>query len=381
MKLVVIGPVYPYRGGIAHFTSQLAHALIDNGHQTHIFSFRRQYPAWLYPGKSDKEPTSLPQLQLETKYTLDPIYPWTWLKTSKTIAKLNPDAVLIHWWTTFWAPAFWGLSNLLKKNGLQVIFMIHNVAPHEPLPWDNWLAKSVLQLGDAQIVQAANEQERLLSLLPNANSILCPHPIYNQFANEIEISRNEARNRIRIKQDLPTVLFFGIVRPYKGLKHAIEAISILKAEGIPVQLIVAGEFWENITEYEEQVIEMNLSDQITLFDRYIPNEEVGLFFTAADIFIAPYIDGTQSGSVKIALGFNLPVVVTDRVSDDILLNSESVQIIPSGDSRALSEAIRKFISDGLPKRTRTSNEDDGWNELVAVIETMVSQGKAIPEHV
>ena len=380
MKLVVIGPVYPYRGGIAHYTSQLSHALIENGHETHIFSFRRQYPGWLYPGKSDKEP-SQPQLQLEAKYTLDPIYPWTWINTSEAIAKLNPDAVVIHWWTTFWAPAFWCLSSLLKKKGFKVIFVIHNVAPHEPLPWDNWLARSVLQFGDAQIVQAANEQERLLSLLPNANSILCPHPIYNQFAYEIKISRNEARNRIMIKQDLPAVLFFGIVRPYKGLKHAIEAISILKAEGIPVQLIVAGEFWENITEYEDQIIKMNLSDQIILFDRYIPNEEVGLFFTAADIFIAPYIDGTQSGSVKIALGFNLPIVVTDCVSDDILLNSESVQIIPSGDSRALAAAISKFISGGLPKRTRSTYEDDSWKELIAAIEIIVSQGKAIPEHV
>lgn len=374
MKLVVIGPIYPFRGGIAHYTSQLSRALIENGHETHIFSFRRQYPVWLYPGKSDKEP-SQPRLQLEAKYILDPIYPWTWINTSKAIAKLNPDAVLIHWWTTFWAPAFWGLSSLLKKNGLKMIFVIHNVAPHEPLPWDNWLAQSVLQLGDAQIVQAANEKERLLSLLPNANSILCPHPIYNQFANEIEISRDEARNRIGVKQDLPAVLFFGIVRPYKGLKHAIEAISILKADRIPVQLIVAGEFWENINEYEDLRIKLNLSDQIFLFDRYIPNEEVGLFFTAADIFIAPYIDGTQSGSAKIALGFNLPIVITECVSDDILLKSERVQIVPSGDSRALADAIKDFISDGLPKRTRSTYEDSGWKEMINAIELAVSQEK------
>jgi glycosyltransferase involved in cell wall biosynthesis len=171
------------------------------------------------------------------------------------------------------------------------------------------------------------------------------------------------------------------VRPYKGLKLAIEAISILKADRIPVQLIVAGEFWEDINEYEDLRIKLNLSDQIFLFDRYIPNEEVGLFFTAADIFIAPYIDGTQSGSAKIALGFNLPIVITECVSDDILLKSERVQIVPSGDSHALAEAINKFISDGLPQRTRSTYEDASWKKLIVAIEIMVSQDKVIPENV
>lgn len=374
MKLVVIGPVYPYRGGIAHYTSQLSHELIESGNEVHVFSYRRQYPGWLYPGKTDKEP-SQPRFHVEAKYLLDPIYPWTWIRTSDTIAKLNPDAVLINWWTTFWAPAFWSLSTLLKKKGIKLIFVIHNVAPHEPLPWDNWLARNVLELGDAQIVQSANEQERLFSLLPNANSILSPLPVFDQFAYEIDIPKIDARNRIKIREDLPTVLFFGIVRPYKGLKYAIEAITILKTDGIPVQLIVAGEFWENITKYEDRIAKLSISDQIFLFDRYIPNEEVGLFFKAADIFIAPYIDGTQSGSVKIALGFNLPIVVTECVSDEILLNSENVQIIPSEDSRALADAINEFIIDGLPERTRSTYEDSGWRDLITAIEVEVNQEK------
>ncbi len=287
----------------------------------------------------------------------------------------NPDAVLIHWWTTFWGPAIWSLSRLLKRNGIKVIFLIHNVAPHEPLPWDNWIAKSVLGLGDAQIVQAVNEQNRLHSLLPNAISVLSPHPVYDQFSQEIDISKIEARERIRVKQDLPTILFFGIVRPYKGLIYAINAISLLKAEGVPVQLIVAGEFWEDITKYEDQIIDLNLSDQIFLYDCYIPNEEVGFFFTAADIFIAPYIDGTQSGSVKIAMGFNLPIVVTDCVSDEILTGSENVQIIPNSDSQALADAIQNFLSRGMPAKRDRKYSDESWQDMIAVIEKLVDQEK------
>ncbi len=374
MKIVVIGPVYPYRGGIAHYTSQLSNSLIANGHETKIFSFRRQYPGWLYPGKSDKEPGQS-GLRMAAEFTLDPFYPWTWVNTAKAIVGLNPDAVLIQWWTTFWSPAFWGLSRLLVRYGIRVIFVIHNVAPHEPLPWDNWLAGNVLKQGEAYIVQSVNEQARLESLLPGAISILCPHPVYNQFVVEPEISRSEAKNRLGLNNDNPLILFFGIIRPYKGLKFTIQAISNLNAKGITAHLIVAGEFWEKINEFEDQIIDLNLSDQITLINRYIPNEEVGLFFTAADIFIAPYIGGTQSGSVKIALSFNLPIVVTDRVADDILLRSKMVRIVPSEDSEALAAAIGEFIMGGNPDPAANTKEHRSWNQLITAIENLVVQGK------
>ena len=106
MRLAMVGPVYPYRGGISHFNSQLAHKLIDHGHDVNMFSFRRQYPGWLYPGTSDKE-TGAPTDQIEAQYLLDPIYPWTWVKTAAAIEKSNPEAVIIHWWVTFWSPAYW----------------------------------------------------------------------------------------------------------------------------------------------------------------------------------------------------------------------------------------------------------------------------------
>jgi len=126
VKIAVIGPVYPYRGGIAHFTSLLSSKLINAGHDTTIISFRRQYPAWLYPGKTDKDP-SKPVIKLETKFTLDPIYPWTWIGTVNEIKRINPDLILIAWWTTFWAPGFWTVAKLLTRKHYKVVFLIHNV--------------------------------------------------------------------------------------------------------------------------------------------------------------------------------------------------------------------------------------------------------------
>ncbi|UCD98419.1 MAG: glycosyltransferase [Chloroflexota bacterium] len=367
MKLVVVGPIYPYRGGIAHYNAQLCRELIKDNHIIDIFSFQRQYPSWLYPGKSDKEPTQ-PQSKLDVEYSLDPVYPWTWFRTASVVNKKNPDAVLIHWWTTFWAPAYWVFAKLIRRNGVKIIFLIHNVTPHEPLPWDNLLARNVLKLGNVQIVQTQNEQERLHKLVPKANSILSPHPIYNQFNYERMLSKSEARKQIKVNPDRPTLLFFGIVRPYKGLKYAIEAISILESKGTRVQLVVAGEFWEDIIEYEKMLINLDLCEQVFLYDRYIPNEEVGLFYSAADIFIAPYIDGTQSGSVKIALSFNLPIVITDKISDQILKEAMNVQVIPSKDSHALASAIERSLASDQVAKEIVKSEDVSWNKLIGYIE-------------
>lgn len=371
MKLVVIGPVYPYRGGIAHYTSQLSRALIKNGHETHIFSFRRQYPGWLYPGKSDKEP-SQPQLQLEAKYTLDPIYPWTWINTSKAIVKLNPDVVLIHWWTTFWAPAFWVLSGLLNKKGISVIYLIHNVLPHESLPWDPWLARKVLRHGDPLLVQASNERKRLLSLLPNAKVVLCSHPVYDFFSSANPISKMEAKQQIGVNPDTPLLLFFGIIRPYKGLKYAIEAVAYLKDMGSVTHLIVAGEFWEDIDKYEDQLSKLRISNLVTFEDRYIPNEEVGILFSAADVFVAPYIEGTQSGAVTIAIAHGLPIVATECIYDKQTFNDKITRVVPPRDMKKLAQAILELIDKEGTDEIPFEQSESSWDQLVQTLEGLIT---------
>ncbi len=372
MKLAMIGPVYPFRGGISHFTSQLAKELLDFGHSVDIFSFRRQYPGWLYPGVSDKEVGTAPG-HIEAQYLLDPIYPWTWTKTASMIKKNNPQAVLIHWWTTFWSPAYWSLAKILRRSGLEIVYIIHNVAPHEPLPWDSWLARNVLALGKAHIVQSKNEKQRLESLLPGSTPIIVPHPIYSQFKNDQQISKEEARHQLGLNIQDPMILFFGIVRSYKGLKYAIQAISILKNEGIPARLLVAGEFWEKIEEYEQQIIELGLTDHVLLYNRYIPNEDVQLFFSAVDIFIAPYVGGTQSGSIKIAMSFNLPIVATDRISDEIMLNSELVHIVPGENSEALVKEIKELIFQESQIVTSLPLPDTSWEDFIDTIEKLVDK--------
>ena len=374
MKLAVIGPVYPFRGGIAHYTSKLSSSLMDSDHETHVISFKRQYPAWLYPGKSDKDPSQV-GLRLKANYTLDPIYPWTWFNAAHTINEINPDGIIIQWWTTFWAPAYWGLINLLHRKRLKIVFIIHNVLPHEKKPWDAWFARQVLRLGDNHIVQTSKEEQRLLSLLPAAQPTLCSHPIYNIFPVDNSITKNKAREILNVVTENPILLFFGIIRPYKGLKYAIETVSNLRNEGTNVHMIVAGEFWEDIHKYEEQISNLELTNQVTLINRYIPDEEIGTIFTAADIFIAPYIGGTQSGVVTIAFNFDLPIVITENIFDELIMSNSTTRVVPPGNSQKLAEATAELLSIKRQDQSATEEADNSWLQLVTTIEELINQGE------
>jgi len=371
MKFVLVGPVYPYRGGIAHYTTMLAQTLAKRGSQFHVVSFRRQYPRWLYPGKSDRDPSQEP-LRVNAEYLLDPLYPWTWWQTARRIAEWKPDVVIFQWWTTFWAPAFAALAFLLRRRGVKVLFVIHNVMPHEPRPWDRWLAYLALRQGHHFLVQTAREKERLLSLLPQAQTITSPHPVYDMFADQ-RIPTADAKQQLGLPVDEPVALFFGIVRPYKGLQFAIEALAELRARGSKVRLLVVGEFWEDVIAYTQLIEKLGLSSQVKIDNRYIPDEEVGLYFSAADVFVAPYVGGTQSAAVKVALGFDLPVVISRAIVSEELENDVAHRLywVDPKDVRALADAIERSLREKTPALgpVTLSSGSDEWEELVTAIET------------
>ncbi|GIV65412.1 MAG: glycosyl transferase family 1 [Bellilinea sp.] len=310
MRIVLIGPVYPYRGGIAHYTTRLAQAIRESDHELLVLSFRRQYPRFLYPGKSDRDPSQDVE-RIEAEFLLDPLYPWTWQRAVNRIKEYAPGLVVIQWWTTFWAPAFWWLARELKSV-CKVVFLIHNVLPHETRFFDPWLARWTLSQGGGFIVQAESQRKKLKELLPRAEPLLVEHPLYDQFADK-RMDKSEARRRLGLPEDRPVLLFFGIVRPYKGLRNLIEALALVYQEGYSPLLVVAGEFWENVEDYQKRIKDLGLEDAVRIYNYYIPNEEVPVFFSAADVFVAPYTGGTQSGALKIAMAFGLPVVASEGI--------------------------------------------------------------------
>jgi glycosyltransferase involved in cell wall biosynthesis len=367
LKLTIVGPVFPYRGGIAHHTALLEIALSKAGHQTQTISFRRQYPAWLYPGKSDKDPSQKP-LRTAARFILDPFYPWTWFQAAKEIIIESPNGVIIQWWTTFWAIPFAILAAKLKSSGLPVIFIIHNVLPHEQRFWDVWLSRRALSKGDAFIVQTNREKDRLKALFPASKIQVCELPPYWMFHTS-KMDKKQSRKSLRLSDNNYVLLFFGFVRQYKGLDILLKALSILRKEDSFPYLIIAGEFWDDLSAYKRMIVDFSLEDRVLIDNRYIPNEEVGTYFSAADSLVAPYTGGTQSGSVSIAVSYGLPMIVTDQVAQGIAIEHRQLlqAVVPPGNVQALAEAIQAVMQKSIKVESQQRRSQGDWNQLVLTI--------------
>jgi glycosyltransferase involved in cell wall biosynthesis len=371
VKIAIIGPVYPYRGGIAHYTARLSQELARH-HDVRIFSFKRQYPSWLYPGRSDKDP-SQKKLSVQAEFILSSLDPFSWLQTARKIQQWKPDLLLFQWWVTFWAPAFATIAAFCRRSNIQVAFLIHNVLPHEGGWLHRPLARIALSQGASFIVHTNEEEQRLQTILPKVRVQVCPHGIYDVLV-ETTTSREEARRRFNIPENARVLLFFGIVRPYKGLKYLIEALAILKSQGQLFHLIVGGEFWEDKQTYLEWIERSGLSGRVRIEDRYIPNEELPFFFKASDVVVAPYTGGTQSGVAAIALGYQIPLIATPKSAAGMAeADRNAVTIVPAGDATALADAIRTFFSRPhfLDPVVRQQGSG-GWEKMAKTIEKLIS---------
>jgi glycosyltransferase involved in cell wall biosynthesis len=354
----------------------LYRALREREHEVLLISFKRQYPQWLFPGSSDKDPSQKSLKVEEARYWIDSLNPITWLVTFWRMRRYGPDTVILQWWTTFWTPV-WFVLGLLHRLLLRrpLLIICHNVLPHEARWWDSLLARSVLSLGTRFIVQSLDEKEKLLALVPKAQVAVALHPVYDMFAGD-RIPKADARKHLDLPLDTPILLFFGIVREYKGLKDVLAVLPGIEAQLEKLTLVVAGEFWDDKRPYLEMIDRLGIGHLVVIEDRYIPNEEVGLYFSAADVLVAPYRHATGSGAVQMARGFGVPVITTlVGEMSKVIADEAAGMLVPPGDSEALSQAIVRYF---LERRVSTSRTEAlahepalTWKWLVSVVEKLL----------
>lgn len=367
MRIALIGPTYPYRGGIAHYTTKLAQTLRDQKHDLLLISFKRQYPAWLFPGQSDKDPSTQPLYTESVEYCIDSLNPLTWLLTFHRIWRYRPEMLILQWWTTFWAPVWLvigGLYRVFKRGSL--LILCHNVLPHEAKKWDRWLTRWVLRLGTHFIVQSEPERERLLQLAPGARTTVIPHPVYDMFSNK-RLPKEAARAQLEIENDIPVLLFFGIIREYKGLEDLLRAMPQIRAHLPKALLLIAGEFWDAKAPYLALIETLGIKNAVRIDDRYIPNEEVPVYFSAADLVVAPYRRTTGSGVVQLAIGLGTPVVTTIAASNDVANASLSI-FTPCGDIEALTRTVNEFFTQQTYGQIPTQGTPFSWQDWVDAFE-------------
>ena len=381
MRICVVGPTYPYRGGIAHYTTLLVKHLREAGHWTQLYSFTRQYPTWLFPGKTDKDPSETP-LKVECEYVLDPINPLTWWQLCRKVRADAPDLLILQWWVPYWTPSLTAISRWIKRyTKIPIIYICHNVVPHDGGGiLDRRFAITVLRQGDAFVVHSEQDRHRLHALLPTAHIYKSFLPTYAELADQ---SGTESAERLRSQLDLPgdtpLLLFFGFVRPYKGLDYLIQAMPLV-LEKQPAHLLVVGEFWGSSEFYERYIREYGVERAVTLVNQYVPNEDLGQYFALADVVVLPYVSATQSAVVQLALGFGKPVITT-RVGGlhEVVRDGVNGLIVPPQDEVALADAIVRFYRDQVASQLRANIAESrgsdafSWHSLVEIIEAAARQ--------
>lgn len=356
MKISIIGPTYPYRGGIAHYTTLLVKHLIDAGHAVKLYSYTRQYPKFLFPGKSDKDPSTT-TLRVPCEYLVDPINFVSWWRVYRRVRRDNPDLLILQWWVPYWTPSLAAISYLIKHyTRTKIVFICHNVTPHEESgTLDHRLAWVVLKRGDAFIVHSEQDRRRLIALLPQAavHRIDIPtYGVFQDFADQTPTTPMREQLGLVGKQVL---LFFGFVRPYKGLDYLIRALPQVRAALPNMHLLVVGEIWDGKEAYRAFAANEGVLDCITFVDEYVPNEQVGAYFSAADVVVLPYVSATGSAVVQLAFGFDQPVITTSVGSlREVVQHGATGLVVPPQDEGALAEAIVRYFQDGLGPAMRAN---------------------------
>lgn len=364
-RVVLIGPAHPFRGGIAQHTSLLFQALADQAEVT-LLGYKRLYPAIFFPGKNqfdDSEST----FTVPGRRIVDPLNPVSWFQVWYSLRRNPPDIVIIQWWHAFFGPCLGTMARLLKRfTGAKIIFVGHNVLPHDRHWGDRALSRFALSSADRIVVHGDSLRREMQALLPGANCTSHPHPIYHQFGMT-GCTQDQARSLLGIAGNI--VLFFGLVRPYKGLDCLIRALSIVRKKA-DIHLVIAGEFYEPVAPYRTLIHDLGLDRHVTVVDRYIPNEEVERYFAACDVVACPYIGGSQSGVIHIAYAFEKPVICTDVGSlPDAVIDGETGYVTAAGDPDALARSILAYYGSAqdFAAHIRSHTERSDWQSLARAL--------------
>jgi glycosyltransferase involved in cell wall biosynthesis len=341
MKIVIIGTAYPLRGGIAHYNALLANQLSKH-HTVETITFKRQYPRLLFPGKTQQE-SGEPHHTTPAPQLLDSINPFNWFRVAKEIRARAPDLLIFKYWLPFFGLCFGTIAKMVKRGThAKALLICDNVIPHERRPGDVVLTKYLFKHADFFIVQSDTVERDLNAMWPKARYKKVPHPVYELFGRAID--KQEARSILGL-QAANILLFFGYIRPYKGLHILIDAMSKL-VDKLDVRLVVVGEFYDDEKKYRNQIRELRLDSHVTINGDYVPNEKVRIYFSAADVVALPYVSATQSGIAQIAYNFDRPVIATDVGGlREVVRDNNTGFLVPANDSDALARSIFRFFTE------------------------------------
>ncbi len=358
MKIGIVGPFPPFRGGIAQFTARL-HETLAEYHPEHTFipvSFKRLYPSFLFPGTSQMEPPG-GGLNSPADRLIDSCNPLHWMKVRKFFRESTFDWIIIQWWHPFFTPA---LLHSIPR-GIKTAAICHNVLPHEGFPLGCMLTRKFIRRMDLLVAHSTSDLEIIKSLQPESKTLKLYLPLYNQYLNKT-LDRNSVRREFGYEADEHVILFFGLIRPYKGLMDLIEAMKLLPEN---ISLLIAGECYQEKSAILQSINSETLSGRVKWTDEFVPDNDVAKYFLASDVVALPYRHATQSAVAQIALSFGKLLVLTDTGGlSELLVQGSTGFLAEPGSSISISKAIQSAIelSGDLNLQQRIENKasDFSW---------------------
>jgi glycosyltransferase involved in cell wall biosynthesis len=374
-RIALVGPAWPYRGGIAHFVASMARALATRGHAVQTVTFRRQYPDALFPGRTQFDDGPPPAGAPVADRWIDSLSPLSWSRAARRIADGGADLAVVHTFMPFLAPSLGRVARGLRRRGVRTLGVVHNALPHERRPGDRALTRYVLRSFDALVVMSDVVEADVHALGVRVPITRVPHPTYDLFG--APVPRAEARAALGLPPDAPVFLFFGFIRRYKGLHVLLDAMRAVRERVPEARLVVAGEFYADEAALRAQAAP--LGEAVRFDAAYIPDETVARYVCAADAVVQPYVSATQSGVAQIAFHFGRPVITTDvgglaaSVPDGV-----AGLVVPPEQPDALADAMVRFVRDGLAERleagARAERDRTSWDRFCEVVEALADDG-------
>lgn len=339
-KIFIIGPAYPLRGGLATFDELFCRAFQKEGHQCEIISYSLQYPGFLFPGSTQYDTSGIAPQGITIHTLINSVNPLSWFKTARFIKQQKPDFVVFRFWIPFMGPALGTIARSIRKAGIKVLAITDNVVPHEKRPGDVAFARYFINGCDGFITMSKAVMKDLEQFTQTTNKKFLLHPLYTSFGDKLD--KQEARKKLGLNHNDQLVLFFGLIRKYKGLDMLLDAFDELKGKP-DIKLIIAGEFYEDKQPYLDLINRYGIQDRVILHDKFIANEDVKLYFSATDLVALPYRSATQSGVTQVSFHFEVPTLVTNVGGLGEIIPDKVAGYVVDSNGKAIAEGITDYF--------------------------------------
>ena len=366
MKVIIVGPAFPLRGGIANFNESLCREFVKAGHDTQIYSFSLQYPSLLFPGTTQYE-TGKPPSDISIKTIINSINPFNWINSALKIKKQKPDLVIVRFWIPFMGPCLGTIMRIVKFNTkIKVIAITDNVIPHEKRFGDSFFTRYFVKSCQGFVAMSKAVLNDLNNFTNNQHKAFIPHPIYDTFGEKV--TKHDALQKLKLDPKKHYILFFGFIRQYKGLDLLLKAMADEHIKKLNITLIVAGEFYESPEPYLQLIQKHQLEQHLILNTHYIHSDLVKYYFCAADLIVQPYHTATQSGVTQIAYHFERPMLVTNVGGLAEMVPHQLCGYVADRDPQQIANYIKDFYLESreteMVKNTIQEKKNFSWKAMV-----------------